>query len=98
MHVPSHLMTGGRFSQIVDRFPCPLLSPSSTSLLPSPRLPSPPLPSPSLPSFLSFLFLPPPLLCQLGLNIGIIGIKQKNYVCKLPSFFKLKLCNGRMNH
>ena len=59
MPVPSHLMTGGRFSQIVDLFPCPLLFPSFTSPIPSP-LPSiafisPPLPSPSLPSFLSFL-------------------------------------------
>jgi len=54
MPVPSHLMMGGRFSQIVDLFPCPLLF----FYLPHPF--SPPLdclhlPSPFFPSLLSFI-------------------------------------------
>ena len=48
-------MTGGRFSQIVDLFPCPLLFPSFTSPIHSPLLTiaftSPPL---SFPPFFPF--------------------------------------------
>ena len=68
MLVASHLITGCRFSQIVDPLPLPLLSPPFTSpliLSPLPSLPSPALSSPSLPSPLSPLlpssFLPFPV-------------------------------------
>ena len=60
--VTSHLITGARFSKIVDPFPSPPLSPPFASLpIPSPFLspPNPSLPFPSLPCSLPSFPSPP---------------------------------------